>query len=231
MPERKTREIPKTEARQRWAVELYAGLDLESTLGLPNQATDLAVLGTNGQAFPTLGGSSGLGKLLPVGTAESWDVGQSRNVTQRTGFNANPLQPFQTVPHGSVFTLKLSRVVLKKLPEVEASFQFFPSNLLLQQLPFVVEITDIGDGDPSTFIRHVIFGCWFTDSMVKYDLNRDDTKLIQTASITPGRVITFDPSFAGGAVVQSASALAGIALQALQSNQTVNNLLEDFELG
>ena len=232
MPIRREREIPKTEARHKWAIDIYAGVDLEATLGLPNQATDLAILASGGQAFPSLGGSAGLGKLLPVGTVEDLTVGQTRTVTQRMGFNANPLQPFQTVPHGSLFTLKLSRVVLKKLPEVEASFQFLPSNLLLQQLPFILDLTDVGDGDPSTFIRHIISGCWFTDTSVKYDvINKDDTKLIQTASITPGRVITFDPSFGGSPVVQTASVLAGIAFQALQSNQAASNLLEDYELG
>jgi hypothetical protein len=232
MPIRTDLEIPKTEARHRWAINILAGLDLESTLGLPNQATDLTVLGSNGDALPTLGGSAGLGKLLPVGTVESLDVGQSRAITQRIGFNANPLQPFQTVPHGALFTLKLSRVVLKKMPEVEASFQFLPSNLLLQQLPFVIDMTDVGDGDPSTFTRHLIFGCWFADSNVKYDvIDRDNTKLIQSVTIMCGRSITFDQSFAGSQDVQLKSAVTGVLFQAAQTNAATKNLLEDYELG
>ncbi len=233
MPERKSPdlEIPKVEARHKWAATMYAGLDLESALGLPNQATDLAALGTSGAAFPSLGGSSGVGKLLEVGSIEKVELGQKREVTQRTGFNANPLQPFQTVPHGVLFSLRLSRVVLKKLPEVEATFQFLPSNLLLQQLPFVIELRDVGDGDPANFVRHIIYGCWFTESSVTYDvISKDDTKLIQSATIMPGRVITLDPSFAGSPSVQAGSSIGGSLFQALQANQQAQNLLEDFEL-
>jgi hypothetical protein len=233
MPIRTQLEIPKTESRHRWNFNIRAGLDLESTLGIPNQATELAAIGSEagigGSLTSTLGGLVG---LTEVGTVESVDIGQKRDVTQRIGFNSNPLQPFQTVPHGSIFTLKLSRVVLKKLPEVEASFQFLPSNLLLQQLPFVIEMVDAGDGDPSTFIRHIIYGCWFTESQVRYDVvSKDDTRLIQNATIIPGRVLTFDPSFAGSPAVQGISALSGIAFQAIQSNEAAKNLLEDFELG
>jgi len=234
MPIRKNLEIPKVEARHKWAIDIYAGLDLESTLGLPNQATDIAATFSGASALPTLGGSAGLGKLLPVGSVESIDIGQHRDVTQRVGFNGNPLQPFQTVPHGSIFSIKLSRVVLKKLPEVEASFQFLPSNLLLQQLPFVLQLTDVGDSssDPTNHIKHVIFGCWFTDTAVRYDVtSKDDTKLIQSATITPGRVLTFDPSFAGSVAVQSGSLAAGLLFQIAQSNESVSNLLEDYELG
>ncbi len=217
-------EIPKVEARHKWGASIYAGLDLESTLGIPNQVADLA-------AFAGAGSTSGLSKLLEVGSVEGLDLGQRREATQRTGFNSNPLQPFQVAPHGSVFTLKLSRVVLKKLPEVEAAFQFLPSNLLLQQLPFVLDVRDVGDGDPSTLIRHVIYGCWFTDSGIKYDvLSRDDTKLIQNVSIMPGRVLTFDPSFGGSPTVQGGSAAAGLLFNLLQSNGAAQNLLEDFEL-
>jgi hypothetical protein len=236
MPIRTQLEIPKTESRHRWNFNIRAGLDLESTLGIPNQATELAAIGSEigiggvvGSAFQNL---SGLAGLTEVGTIESIDIGQKRDVTQRSGFNSNPLQPFQTVPHGSIFALKLSRVVLKKLPEVEASFQFLPSNLLLQQLPFVIEMVDAGDGDPSTFIRHLIYGCWFSDTNVRYDVvSKDDTRLIQGATIIPGRVLTFDPSFAGNPAIQGASALAGLAFQAIQSNEAAKNLLEDFELG
>jgi hypothetical protein len=126
----------------------------------------------------------------------------------------------------------LSRVVLKKLPEVEASFQFLPSNLLLQQLPFVIDIDDIGDEDIENRVRHIIFGCWFTDSAVRYDVtSKDDTRLIQTATVRPGRVITFDPSFAGSPTTQLAGAAAGVLFQAIQSIPAAQNLLEDFELG
>jgi hypothetical protein len=233
MPIRKALEIPKVEARHRWAFNIRAGLDLESTLGIPNQATELAAIGSEGGIGGAAANSlAGLAGLVEVGTIESLDIGQKREVTQRTGFNSNPLQPFQTVPHGSVFTLKLNRVMLKKLPEVEASFQFLPSNLLLQQLPFVIEMVDVGDGTPETFIRHLIYGCWFSDSSVHYDVtSKDDTRVIQNVTIIPGRVVTFDASFAGSPVTQGISALAGIAFQAIQSNEAARNLLEDFELG
>jgi hypothetical protein len=231
MPIRTQLEIPKVEARHKWAINIRAAIDLESTLGIPNQATELAAIGSEAGLAGNAGSAGGFTGLTDVGTIESIDVGQKREVTQRVGFNSNSLQPFQTVPHGSAFTLKLSRVVLKKLPEVEASFQFLPTNLLLQQLPFVIELVDVGDGDPSTFIRHLIYGCWFSESTVRYDNSKDDTKLIQSATVIPGRVLTFDPSFAGSPVTQGLSALAGIAFQAIQSNQAAANLLEDFELG
>jgi len=232
MPIRTKLEQPKTEGRQRWAITMLAGLDLEATLGIPPQVSDLAATTSEAFAAGASGNVAGLGTLKPVGTVQSLDLGQNRTITQRMGFNANPLQPFQTVPHGSLFTLKLSRVVLKKLPEVEASFQFLPSNLLLQQLPFVLDITDVGDiDDPSTYIRHVIYGCWFSDSAVKYDVtSTDDTRLIQSVTITPGRVLTFDPSFGGNPTVQAASAGLGAIFSTLQDSDSARNLLEDFEL-
>ena len=231
MPIRNSREIPKVQARHRWAFNIKAGVDIESTLGLPNQVTNLAVLTSNGQALPTIGGSSGLGKLMDVGTIEQVDVGQSREVTQRFGFNADPTQPFQVAPHGSLFTLKLTRIALKVLPEVEASFEFFPSNLLMQQLPFVIEMIDSADGNPDNFIRHYAFGCWFVGKSARYDVNsREDTRLIEVADVKPGRVLTFDPSFAGNWKTQSASAALGIAFQAAQSNAAAANQLENFNL-
>jgi len=232
MPVRTKLAQPKTEGRQRWAITLLAGLDLESTLGIPNQISDLAATGAEAFRAGDAGNVAGLGTLKEVGTVQNLDLGQNRDITQRMGFNQNSLQPFQTVPHGSLFSLKLSRVILKKLPEVEASFQFLPSNLLLQQLPFVLDITDLGDiDDPSTYVRHVIYGCWFSESSVKYDVtSTDDTRLIQSVSIIPGRVLTFDPSFAGNPTVQAASIGVGALFSTLQSNNTVRNLLEDFEL-
>lgn len=232
MPIRDKVEIPKVEARHRWAFNIRAGLDLESTLGIPNQATELAAIGNAGGVGGALAsGLSGVGGLVEVGSVESLDLGGKREVTQRIGFNSNPLQPFQTAPHGASLTLKLTRIALKKLPEVEAAFQFFPSNLLLQQLPFVIELVDSGDGDPSTFIRHLIYGCWFSETAVRYDVvSKDDTRLIQSATVIPGRVLTFDPSFAGSPTIQGASAIGGILFQALQSNEAARNLLEDFEL-
>jgi hypothetical protein len=231
MPERDSIEIPYTEARLKWAVNIRAGIDLESTLGLTNQATNMLQLAAAGLATPTVGVLGTLGGLQEVGTAEDIDLGNNRDVTQRIGFNSDPTQPFQVAPHGAIFTLQLSRIVLKVLPPVEASFNFFPSNLLFQQLPFVIELQDIADANPANFVTHYIYGCWFAGRKVRYSVStKDDTRLIETATVIPGRVVTVDPSFAGGVAVQSAQQALGGLFNLSQSNQAAANVLENFQL-
>jgi len=224
MPLRTVREIPKTQARQRWAAIINVGLDLEDVLGLPSGGTDVFLTGA---AAANVGAS--LEKaLLPVGTVESVDFQQRRAIKQRYAFNSNPLVAFQTVPQQVGYTVVLSRVCLKQLPEVEAVLNFLPSNLVLQQVPFILELKDVGDGTPNTEIRHLIFGCWFSDSKVHYDsTSKDDTKLIQSATLTTGRVLTFDQSNAGNPAVSLASS---VFTTLLSGNEEVQNVIDKLQL-
>lgn len=225
MPVRNQAGLPKVQARQRWAVSLKAGPDLEYLLGVPAGTTDLFA----GGAAASGALSSVLSALKDVGTVEDFDFPQNRQVKERYAFGTNPLEPFQNVPQQAGRTLRLRRTLLKKLPDVEAIFNFAPFNILHQQIPFIIQILDIGDATPETAVRHLLFGCWFTDVLVKYDVvTKDDTRLIQTSTVKVGRILTLDPSAAGSPAGLIASTVLGAALQA--GGTKTENLLEDFGL-
>lgn len=224
MPIRNQLQIPNSSARQRWAATIRVGIDLEDALGISSEATDFALsaAGATGQI------SNLLASLREAGSIESFDFVQNRKIKERYALGKGSINAFQNIPQQVNYTLRLSRVVLKQLPEVEAVFNFLPSNLLLQQLPFIIELRDIGDGTPNTEIRHLCFGCWFTDSAVRYDVtSKDDTKLIQNVSVSVNRVLTFDQSNGGSPVVQlGASLLNALVLKSLSEDteDLINNL-------
>lgn len=224
MPLRTKLEFPKTEARQRWAATLKAGLDLEELLGLPSAGSDIVLSGA-----AAVGAVAAIeSKLYDVGTVESVDFKQTRSIKERFAFGPDPLVSFQTVPQQVTYSLSLSRIVLRRLPQVEAFLNFLPSNLILQQAPFIIELRDAGDGTPESEIRHIIFGCWFADSSVRYDVStKDDTRLIQTASVKTGRVLTFDPSAGGSPVATVGSNLVSALIASSEGAQT---LIEDMGL-
>lgn len=212
--------LPAIEARLRWNMELLAGFDFETDLGLSNQAL-LNQINANG--LP------GISTLYTVGTAEGLDLSGTKKVTPRQGFNSTPNQVFQVVPHGTIFGLKLQRVKLRNLPPDEAICQVFPSNLLLQQLPIILHLTDFGDGTPATFIEHYIYSCWFTESVLHYDvIDHQNTKLIENVTVVPGRMVTFDASAEGSATVTPASAVALALSGASQAASLTSVLLQNF---
>lgn len=220
MPIRSALEIPKTKSRLRWAANLRVGIDLEEVAGLSSSSAN-AVL-TGAAATGTL--ASLTSKMLDAGTIEGLDFSQTQKVKSRYALGPNPLVAFQTVQQQISYTLTLQRVVLKRIPEVEAVFNFLPSNLVLQQYPFIIELTDVGDGTAETEIKHFLFGCRFTESKVRYEaIKGTDSRLIQNASIAVGRVLTFDQSNAGNPAVQFASGLIGSALSTGAGQQLLSN--------
>jgi len=225
MPIRDRLQIPNTAARQRWAATIKVGIDLEDVLGLSGDVADLALAGA--AATGNLNGL--LATLKEAGTIESVDFIQNRKIKERYALGKNSLNSFQNIPQQVSNTLRLSRVVLKRIPEVEAAFNFLPSNLILQQLPFIIELRDVGDNSGETDIRHLCFQCWFTDSTVRYDTtSKDDTRLIQNATINVGSVLTFDQSFGGNPVVQAASALASIVVSSL--TEPAEDVIQDLNI-
>ncbi len=223
MPIRNQLQIPNSLARQRWAATLRVGIDLGDILGINSELEEGVLAGA-----AATGNIQGLlATLKEAGTIDSVDFIQNRKIKERYALGKGSLNSFQNIPQQVSNTLRLSRVVLKQLPEVEAAFNFLPSNLILQQFPFIIELRDVGDGTGNTDIRHFCFQCWFTDSTVKYDtVSRDDSRLIQNATVNVGSVLTFDNSFAGSPVVQFSSSIASLVLGSLseQAEDTINDL-------
>lgn len=216
-------QIPNSLARQRWAATIRVGIDLGDILGINSELEEGVLAGA-----AATGNIQGLlATLKEAGTIDSVDFIQNRKIKERYALGKGSLNSFQNIPQQISNTLRLSRVVLKQLPEVEAAFNFLPSNLILQQFPFIIELRDIGDGTGNTDIRHFCFQCWFTDSTVKYDtVSRDDTRLIQNATVNVGSVLTFDNSFAGNPVVQISSSIASLVVSSLseQAEDTIKDL-------
>ena len=222
------KEIPKTRVRQRWAIKIKVGLDIADVLGLDPAVVDTA--NTVSQLVTSM--------LEDVGTVESLELVQNRNLLPRHAFGPNPQQAFQVIPQNQTVTLRMSKAVLKDLPKAEKIFSFAPSNLILQQLPFVLQITDVGgsgndnsdttgDNFNDTAIRHFIYGCWFADSSVKWDVtSRDDQRTIQTATIKAGRIFTLDPTLAGS----PAASLTRTVFGGVLASQGAQNALDDFNL-
>jgi hypothetical protein len=208
--------IPKTLARLRWAVKLKVGLDVSDIAGLSPSTVDAAAsltqLVTN--------------NLKDVGSVEEIELTQNRTIEERYAFNSNPLEPFQTVPMRLGRALKLSGVKLKAMSEAESVFNWFPNNLVFQQMPFVLQIIDAGDTDKqNTLVQHYIFNCWFADSSVKWSTtDTRDQRLIQTVNVKCGRILTLDGSNGGNAIVQTLESLSSGITAIPQAQSLINNL-------
>ncbi len=211
----KVAEIPRSLARQRWAAKIRVGFDPDFLIGkaLPALVVGAAAVGQNQQI---------LSSLIEVGTVEAVDFLQSGKARER--FRLGELQSFQNIPQKISSTLRLSRVVLKAMPDAERTFNFLPSNLVLQQLPFVIELVDVGGG-ADTRTTHYLFGCRFDESAVRYDVtSTHDTRLIQNATVTAGTVLTFDQSVAGNPVLQAVAFAAEAVLEASGLEETIEDL-------
>ncbi len=221
MPIRTALETPRTKARLRWAATLRVGIDWEESLGLSPGLTTALITGA--EAVNKLAALNSV--MIGAGSIEAVALNQKQKVKPRYALNTNPLISFQTVQQQIAYTLIIQRVVLKRLPEVEAVFNFLPSNLVHQQFPFIIELTDAGDGTTESEIKHLCFGCRFSDSNVKYDiLKSDDSRLIQNAEITVGRVVTFDPSSSGNPAAQFFGGLINSALATSAGETLMENL-------
>jgi len=160
------------------------------------------------------------------------EIVQTRNMIERFGFGPNPLQPFEVVPIGVSVTLKLTKAVLFNLQDAEQTFNFYPNNILYQQLPFIIQVDAPGkpaqDGSPaSPHLTHYFLGCWFTNTSVRYSMtDKDDQRLIQTADVKCSRMITQDSSSASSTAANATAALFGGVL-AFGNNQAI---LDDLEL-
>lgn len=223
MPEPfKRNEIPSTVNRLKWQAKIRVGIDPSGILGLTPDVQDGVVNFTQAVA----------NNLVDVGSVESLEVLQIRTMVGRRAFGPNPLQDFEEVPVGIDVVLKLSKAVLFNMSEAESVFNFYPNNLLYQQLPFILQVDLPGrdglNGSPaSPHITHYFLGCWFTNTSVRYSsTEKDDQRLIQAADVKCARMITQDSSSASSTAANAASALIGGVL-AYGDNQAI---LDDLEL-
>ncbi len=216
-------ELPVTQARLRGQIRIKAGPDTTDVLGLDSGLADLAAMSASSVASNLVAA-----QLQDIGSIESLDIVQVRDTRTRYAFGPNPQQAFQVVPLSHKITLTASKVLLKNLTTAEKVFNFAPSNLVFQQVPFTIVITDIGDDkNTDTQVVHYIFGCWFQNSTVKYDVtNRDDQRLINNVTITCGRVLTFDNSYAGS---KGVTALRNV-FSGIQAVEDVQNLVSNLPI-
>jgi hypothetical protein len=216
MPSPFTRkEFPKTLSRQRWSLTLKVGLDINEILGLGASATS-SVAGLS-QIIDN--------NLQTFGSVDSLEIIQSKTVHERLALGPNSAQPFQVTPLNTLTQVKLNRIQLKQMENAQQVFSFFPNNLLHQQIPFIMEAIDPGDGvNPDTRVTHYFFSCWFTDSNVKYEVtSKEDQRLIHSATVHVGRTLTLDSSLQGNPVVSA----AGDLLQGLLVGSGPTSLLSD----
>jgi hypothetical protein len=225
MPARTTLEIPKTAARLKWAATIRVGLDLEDLLGVSSNTASGILAGAS-----AIGGLDSITKkMVEVGSIETLDIKQNRQIRKRFALGRNSLSAFQTTPQAVNYDISITKAILKKFPEAEIAFNFAPQNLVFQQFPFILELRDAGAGTAETEIKHFITGCWFVDSNVRYDVTaKDDCKLIQSAKIECANMITFDPSNGGSPVVQAAT--AGLAALYDLIPDEAQELISDFNL-
>ena len=213
-------EIPSTANRLKWQAKIRVGIDTSGVLGLSPEVTDGVV---NFSQLLT-------NNLKDVGSVESLEVIQTRQMTERFGFGPNTAQPFEVVPTNIMVTLKLSKAVLFNLPDAEKIFNFYPNNLLFQQLPFILQVDAPGknnpDGTPaSPHLTHYFLGCWFTTSSVRYSTTeKDDQRLIQSADVKCSRIVTQDESLAASPAASATSFLVGGVLAYGENQAFLDNL-------
>ena len=215
-------ELPKTQSRLKWQAKIRVGLDLEYILGLTPDVADGVV---NFSQVVT-------NNLKDIGSIESLEITQSRALVERYGFGANTSQPFEVAPTQLKVVLKLSKVILHNLSEAENIFNFYPANLLFQQLPFVIQVTQPqimgGNGVPtSPAITHFFLGCWFAESTVRLSVtDKEDQRLIQSATVLCSHMLTHDGTNASLTGVNALQATFG-GLLAIGGAQAI---LDDMEL-
>ncbi len=215
---------PSTLAALKWAATIRAGIDPEEFIPDALREAEGAAISASMWA----GGTDLFGMMKPVASVEEAILMQVRKNKKR--IRLGNLTAFQTVPQYIDYTLRLRRVVLRNLPEVEGFLNFLPNNLLFQQLPFIVQLQGMGNSrDSNSKVIHFCLGCWFGESSVKWDVvSRDDSKLIQDCSVDVTSVLTFDASIQGDPKVQFASSLAAFIGRALPSS--VEDTITDLNL-
>jgi hypothetical protein len=213
-------EIPSTNNRLKWQAKIRVGIDVNGVLGLTPEVQDGVV---NFSQLVT-------NNLKDIGSVESLEVVQTRTMIERHGFGPNPLQAFEVVPTVIGVVLKMNKAVLFNLPEAESVFNFYPSNLLFQQLPFILQVDAPGkvnpDGTPaSPHLTHYFLGCWFTNTSVRYSTTeKEDQRLIQTADVRCARMITQDGSAASSLVANAAASVVGGVLAYGNKQATLDNV-------
>ena len=219
-------ELPSTLTRLKWQAKIRVGLDLTQVLGLTQADVSAVTSNTNTSQLLTA-------NMKTVGAIESLEPVQSRQLLDRFAFGPNPYQPIDVLPFGINVVLRMSKAVLFNLQDAEQIFNFYPSNLLLQQLPFVIQVdapqqTNQSGGPASPPLTHLFLGCWFAETSVRYSVTeKDDQRMLQAATVRCAQMITFDGSLAAGnASGVLAQTFAGIA--AYGNNQAI---LDDFPLG
>ena len=218
----KREEITRTLTRQKWQAKIRASIDPSQVLGLTPE-----VIG-NATAFSQVVTNN----LKDIGAIETLEVLQTRTLVERLGFGPNPTQAFEIVPTSLSVGLKASKSVLYNLSEAESVFNFYPSNLLFQQMPFIIQVDlpslPARDSAPaSPPVTHFFLGCWFINSNLRFSVtDREDQKLIQSCDIKCARMVTQDSSNASSTAAGIAKATIGGVL-AYGDNQA---LLDDFGL-
>jgi hypothetical protein len=130
------------------------------------------------------------------------------------------------VPQRITRSLKLTHVKLKLPTEAEASINFMPNNLAFQQLPFIINIKDLGDrAKPEMCVDHYIFSCWFAESSVKWAVSeKDDCRLVESVNVKVGRMLTIDNTNGGNPVVQAVSNLFSGVSVLVQDQDLISGL-------
>lgn len=219
----KRSELPSTLTRLQWQAKIRVGIDTAAVLGLTQAATDLAA---NASQLLTA-------NMKTVGAVESLEPVQSRGQVERFGFGPNPYQPFEIAPMGVSVVLKMTKAVFFNLPDAERIFNFYPSNLLYQQLPFILQVdapaqNNQSGGPASPPLTHLFLGCWFAETSVRYSVTeKDNQRMIQSATVRCASMVTFDGSLASGITTDVLSQTFGGVL-ASGNNQAI---LDDFQLG
>lgn len=209
------KEIPQTQSRLKWQATIHAGPDTSEILGLGKNSNTSQVL-----SQLVTGSSTQL-----IGAIENLEIVQTRTLVERYGFGPNPHQPFQVVPTSLSAALKLSKVVLFGQSTADKVFNFYPNNLLFQQLPFVIQ-ADLPGLSGGTSITHFFLGCWFIDSHVQFGVNSgSDQRLINTCNVKVTRQITLDGTGASIDGNIGTDVVGGIL--SFGDNQ---NTLDDFDL-
>ncbi len=209
----KREELPQTLTRLKWAAKIMVSPDTTDIFGFPQALTAAVALSGSPQT------QSQLSKLIAsslqlVGAIESLENVQTRNIVERQGFNSNPQEPFQLVPTQFSKLLKMTKAVLYSASVAERVFNFYPGNLAHQQVPFIIQITEPSSVPSSGFVNHYFFNCWFSDTMQRYDVtDQANVKLMRSATIKCGRMITLDDSAQGTATAELAGTFGGIFIQ------------------
>lgn len=214
-----------TLSRLKWTAQIRVSPDTSDILGFP-QALNAAVALSGSSPSPSKFSALIASTSQLCGSIESIELTQNRGLIERFGFNDNSPEAFQVVPTQFTKTLRMTKTLVHALGIAEKVFSFAPNNLAFQQNPFIIHLREPGVSGGSG-IDYFFFNCWFSDSLVKYDVTeKDNVKLMQNTNIKFGRMLVLDDTDAGGA---GSLLLQGI-FGGILAIDDVQNLIDNMDL-